>query len=62
MYCRYCGAELTDEVHVCPNRANEPIVESVSKKKWSVLSIIGFLRQFIGICNMVNTLRLFVGC
>lgn len=50
-YCRDCGAELTDEVHVCPARENEAISEQICepapKKKWSPLAIIGFCISFV---------------
>lgn len=55
-FCRDCGAELTDEVHVCPARDKETDIgqtsevqssKIVSKKKWDAVSIIGFCVSFI---------------
>lgn len=55
-FCRDCGAELTDEAHVCPARDKETdIVQTsevqsskiVSKKNWDAVSIIGFCVSLI---------------
>lgn len=41
-YCRDCGAELTEEIHVCPMADNTPVVESAAQQRWSVMSIVAF--------------------
>lgn len=42
MYCRNCGAELNDQVHICPMSDNTPAPEVVTEPKWCVMSIVAF--------------------
>lgn len=58
-YCSKCGMQLTDEQQTCPNcepnffvLQNEMLAQgyqtaTIPKKKWDVLSIIGFCVSFI---------------
>ena len=52
-YCAHCGAELLDEAVVCPKCGywtNDQVnVTEVSKVKFSVLSLVGFILSLVAV-------------